>query len=179
MELNTKRIEDGVILEVADRILDEDDIRSMARKAIQGKIDAFWKTTVEENIQEIVNTAIREGFDHEYQRVTSFGEPVGEKTTIKKELEKQIQGYWSEKVDAKGKVETGYYKDKALTRAEWVMSQIVIKDFHAGMEGHIASIGGALKDHLRLSLHETVNEMLSGIFRVKSLDEQRPGGPPK
>lgn len=73
-------------------------------------------------------------------------------------------------VDETGKVVTNGY-DKSVTRAEWVMSKIVADDFNSQMKQHVVNVAGGLKDNLRRSLHETVNELLSEVFKVKSLDD--------
>lgn len=170
MELNQERIEAAIIAEVADRMVGEEELYSRAKTAVIARLDNLWKEKTEAKIQEVVEAAISNGFDREYQRIDSFGRPIGEKTTIRAELEKQIAGYWNATVDKQGKPSTGY-GDK-LTRAEWVMSQMVAADFHGDMKQHITNLGGTLKDKLRGELHETVNRLMSDVFHVRSLDDQ-------
>lgn len=166
MELNQQRIEDGIIAEVASKMIGDDDLYGRAKVAIQARVDTLWRETAQARITEVVTSAVSKGFDHEYQRVSSFGQPTGEKTTIRAELEKQIAGYWNATVDKQGKPSASY-GDK-MTRAEWVMTQMVASDFNGEMKQHVANIGGALKDKLRGELHETVNKLLSEVFHVRT-----------
>lgn len=52
------------------------------------------------------------------------------------------------------------------------MSKMVADDFNGHMKQHVVNVGGALKDQLRASLHGTVNELLSEVFRVNSQGDQ-------
>lgn len=171
MELNQERIEAAIVSEVADRIIGEDELFSRVRTAIEKRIDQLFKDHADAQIRTAIDAAILNGFDREYTRVTSWGEREGEPTTIRKELEKVIGNYWNEKVDSKGQKST-YASERDLTRAEWLMAKMVADDFNGHMKQHVVNVGGALKDQLRVSLHGTVNELLSGVFRVNSLGDQ-------
>lgn len=170
MEVNAERIEQAIIAEVADKFLGDDELLARAKTEISAKIDTMWKTSVEAQVTAAVEQAISRGFDHEYQRVDTFGMAKGEKTTIRAELEKLISGYWNTIVDKSGKPTTGY--GEKLTRAEWLMGQMVAADFQGEMKQHVINIGGSLKDKLRAELHETVNHLLSQVFHVHSADDQ-------
>lgn len=168
MELNQERIEAAIITEVADRIIGEDEIFNRIRTAVEARIDKIFKNRADAQIRAAIDKSITDGFDREYTRVNPWGEREGEPTTIRKELEKVIGDYWNEKVNSDGKP-TNY---NGTTRAEWVMSKIVADDFNKEMKQHVVNVGGALKDQLRVSLHETVNELLSSVFKVNSFGDQ-------
>lgn len=170
MELNQERIEAAIISEVAERMIGEEELYNRAKIAILARVDTIWKEKTDAKIQEMVEAAIANGFEREYQRVDTFGRPMGEKTTIRAELEKQIAGYWNETVDKQGKPSTGY--GEKLTRAEWTMAKMVAADFHGDMKQHVINLGGTLKDKLRGELHETVNRLMADVFHVRSLDDQ-------
>ena len=171
MELNQERIEAAIVSEVADRIIGEDELFERVRKAVDTRISALFKDHADAQIRAAIDAAILNGFDREYTRVTSWGEREGQPTTIRKELEKVIGSYWNEKVDSKGNRST-YASERDLTRAEWLMAKMVADDFNGHMKQHVVNVGGALKDQLRASLHGTVNELLSGVFRVNSQGDQ-------
>jgi hypothetical protein len=175
MELDKKRIEDAIIADVADKIIGEDDLYSRVKKAVEQRIDALFKDKADAQIAAAIEDAIRNGFDREYCRISSWGERQGEPTTIRKELEKLISGYWNEKVDRHGKP-TSYSSTNDITRAEWLMTQLVANDFKDDMKQHVVNITAGLKDGLRKELHKTVNQLLSGTFHVKSLDDQKLDG---
>jgi hypothetical protein len=169
MELSTERIEAAVIAEVSEKILDNDEIFDRAKKAIEHRVDALWKTTVKEKLQAEVDALVLRGLDHSYTRVDSFGCKVGDATTVRAELEKLIGGYWSARVDRNGKPSDSSYG--TTSRAEWQMTQLVAANFSDEMKQHIVNIGGALKDGLRSELHSTVNKLLSEVFHVRSVED--------
>lgn len=171
MELNQERIEAAIVAEVADRIIGEDELFNRVRKAVDNRIDQLFKDQADAQIRAAIDAAILNGFEREYTRVNSWGEREGQPTTIRKELEKVIGNYWNEKVDTNGK-KSSYHSERDLTRAEWLMAKMVADDFNGHMKQHVVNVGGALKDQLRVSLHGTVNELLSGVFRVNSLGDQ-------
>ncbi|MBB3313676.1 hypothetical protein FHT78_005470 [Rhizobium sp. BK196] len=171
MELNQERIEAAIVAEVADKIIGEEELFSRVRTAVDARIAQLFKDQADAQIRSAIDAAIQSGFDREYTRVNSWGEREGKPTTIRKELEKVIGNYWNEKVGKDGKP-SSYASDRDITRAEWIMAKMVAADFNAEMQQHVVNVGGALKDQLRASLHGTVNELLSGIFRVNSHGDQ-------
>jgi hypothetical protein len=171
MELNQTRIEDAIVQEVSDRIIDNEELTSRVMRAVDGRIDTLFKSVADAQIKTAVETAIQQGFDHEYRRVNSFGQPEGKPTTIRLELEKAIGGYWNTMVGRDGKPMTDSYNAK-MTRAEWTMTQLVAADFQGEMKQHVVNLGGALKDKLRAELHDTVNKLLSEVFRVRSVGDE-------
>lgn len=170
MQINQERIEKAIIAEAVSTIINEEEFIGKVRHAVDARIDKLFKDKADAQIDAAINDAIRNGFDREYCRVTSWGEREGEPTTIRKELDRVIGNYWNQQVDSSGKPASQY--NAKMTRAEWVMSQIVADDFNAQMKQHIVNVGGHLKDHLRHSLHETLNELLSSVFKVRSIEDQ-------
>lgn len=170
MQINQERIEKAIVDEAVHRIVSGDEFANRVQRAVDARINALFKEKADAQIDAAINDAIRNGFDREYTRVTSWGEKNGAPTTIRKELEKAIGDYWNVRVGSDGKPANNSYGTN-ITRAEWVMSKIVADDFNAQMKQHVVNIAGGLKDNLRRSLHETVNELLSGVFKVKSVDD--------
>lgn len=171
MELNQDRIEAAIVAEVADRIIGNDELFGRVRTAVDTRIDKLFKDQADAQIRAAIDASITNGFEREYTRITAWGERDGEPTTIRKELEKVIGAYWNEKVDRDGN-KSSYSSSNDLTRAEWLMSKMVADDFGDQMKRHVVNVGGAFKDQLRVSLHGTVNELLSGVFRVNSQGDQ-------
>jgi hypothetical protein len=170
MELNQTRIEDAIVREVSDKIIDDGDLYARVKHAADERINAHFAKAGDAQIQAAIEAAIQKGFEHEYSRVDAFGKRQSEPTTIRAELEKMISGYWNATVDKQGKPSSGYGAD--ITRAEWMMMQMVAADFRGDMKQHVANLGGALKDKLRDELHETVNKLLSETFHVNSVGDQ-------
>lgn len=171
MELNQTRIEDAIVQDVADRLIDQEKLRDRVAQAVNTRIDRHFKEIADTQIKTAIETAISQGFEREYHRVDSFGQRDGAATTIRAELEKVIAGYWNTKVDKQGKPSSSSYNSE-ITRAEWMMTQLVAADFQGEMKQHVVNLGGALKDKLRAELHETVNKLLAEIIHVNSADDQ-------
>lgn len=171
MELNTERIEAAIVAEVSKKILDNDDILARAKSAIEARVDKLWREVVREKLQSEVDALVLRGLDHSYRKVDSFGSQVGETTTVRKELERLIGGYWSTRVDCNGKPSDSSYG--TTSRAEWQMMKLVAANFSDEMKQHIVNLGGSLKDKLRAELHSTVNKLLSDVFHVNSLQDQK------
>lgn len=171
MELNTERIEAAIVAEVSAKIMEDDDIYRRAKDAIDARINTLWKGEVESRLKAEVDGLVMRGLDHSYRRVDAFGQPAGESTTVRAELEKLIGGYWNARVDRAGKPSDSSYG--TTSRAEWQMTQLVAANFSDEMKQHIVNIGGALKDGLRTELHSTVNKLMSEVFHVNSRDDQK------
>lgn len=173
MELNQQRIEDAIIAEVAQKIIGDEELWDRAKRAFDARVDKLWKETAEDRIRAEVELAISTGFEREYQKVDTFGSGVGQKTTIRAELEKLIGGYWNERVGRDGKHSDSSYS--TTSRAEWMMTKLCADDFSNSMKEHVVNVGGALKDAFRKELSATVNRLLSDVFHVKSLDDMGKG----
>ena len=171
MELDTKRIEDAVVAEIAEKLIGEREIFESAKQAIASRVDRLWSERVEAEITAAAESAVTAGFEHEYRKVDSFGKPQGEKTTIGAELEKLISGYWSQRVDRDGK--TTDSKWHTTTRAEWLMAKMCADDFKSRLQQRVVDVSGSLKDAFRKELNATVDRLLSEVFRVRSVDDQK------
>lgn len=175
MEVNQERIEKAVVAEVAEMIISQEELRNRVIQAVDNRIANHFKEIADKQIANAVNNAIREGFEHEYVKIDHYGRREGEATTISKELNKLIAGYWNQKVDSSGNSSDGY--SAKATRAEWVMSKLIAADFEKEMKQHVVNLGAQLKDNLRKELHETVNKLMTEVFHVRSWDDQAAGSP--
>ena len=170
MELNKTTIEEAIISRVCDQIMDEWSWRDQARDALAKRIDAAFKAGVDEVVSAEVSKAVNEGFDREYTKAKdNFGTP-GEKTTIRKELSKLVDGYWSQTVDRYGKAASGY--EGKMTRAEWHMLQVCGESFSEKMKQEAVNVAAGLKDGLRTQLRAHTDAMLNDLFRVRSTQDK-------
>ena len=174
MEFDQASIEAAIVREVSERIIGEDELYSRVKNALDARINKHFKDAADAQIRHAIELAIADGFEREYQRVNSFGQREGEPTTIRAELENMIGGYWNTQVNSKGEPSSSSYG--SITRAQWMMTQLVASDFQGEMKQHVVNLGGALKDRLRAELHETVNKLLSEVFHVNSVQDQAARG---
>lgn len=175
MQIDQEKVERAIVEQAVDQLVGSEDLYKRVRTLVEKKVDAIFKETAEAQIRDAVSVAIKEGFEHSYCKVDSYGRPTGTPTTISAELNRLIAGYWNERVDRQGKATTSDYN--STTRAEWMMIQLVAADFQGEMKQHIVNLGGSLKDNLRAELSNTVNKLLSEVFHVKSDDDQKLGSP--
>ena len=171
MELNQTRIEDAIVAEVADKMVCDDTLWDRVKVAVDARINRHFSDVADERIRSAVELAISEGFERTYFKVNSYGQRDGEPTSIRKELERLIGDYWNATVGRDGKPSSGY--GNTLTRAEWMITQLVAADFQGEIKQHIINLGGSLKDKLRSELHHTVNQLLSEVFKVRSAEDQK------
>ena len=173
MEIDIKRIEDAIIIQTSEFMMSNEDLEERIANKFDARIEKLWLNVAEPRIRASIQTAITDGFEREYTKLDSFGKQHGEKTTIRAELEKQIVGYWNEMVDKRGVPSSGY--GEKMTRADWMMTKLVAADFQGEMKRHVVNVTGGIKDGLRKELHETINRMLSDVFKVKSIDDKAGG----
>lgn len=172
MNINEEDLKAALVERAVDQFLSEDrDLSGLIAKEVKSRLDKIFLDRAEAQIQAAIDEAVLAAFDREYQRVTSWGEPAGEKTSIRKQLDKIISGYWTQKVGPKdGKPVNSDYG--AVTRAEYLMTTICANDFSAKMKQDATNVTGALKDGMRNQIGKVMDEILDGLFRVKSLQDQ-------
>lgn len=172
MNLNEDDIKAAIVQKAADHFLhDSDDLSLLIGKEVKARVDKIFIERAEAQIKTAIDDSIAGAFDREYQRVTNYGEPTGPKTSIRKELDSIVSGYWSQRVDLrKGTPAEGSYG--TVTRAEYLMTTICAKDFTETMKQSALNVTGALKDGLRNQMGKVMDELLSELFKVKSLQDQ-------
>jgi hypothetical protein len=171
LNINEDDLKKAIVEKAADELLRHDeDLSAMVSKEVDRRIQKIFVDRAEAQIAAAVDAAVQKGFDVEYQRVNNWGQPEGEKTTIRAQLDKLIGGYWTTKVDSRtGKPGDSY---NSTTRAEYLMTQICAENFSEEMKKHAANIAGHLKDGLRGQLASVMDKMLNDLFHVKSLQDQ-------
>lgn len=172
LNINEDDLKAAIVEKAADEILrHDDDLSAMIRQEVKVRLDKIFTERAEAQIQRAIDDAVANSFEREYQRVTAWGEPEGGKTTIRKELEKTVSAYWSMPVEPRtGKPSSSSYN--TVTRAEYLMTQVCAEDFSKTMKDSAINITGALKDGLRNQLAKVMDDVLNGLFRVKSLQDQ-------
>lgn len=172
LNINEEDLKKAIVEKVSNEILNkDDDLTSMVAKEIKARLDKIFVDRAQAQIEAAIDAAIQVSFEREYQRVTQWGEPSGAKTTIRAELEKTINGYWSARVDPKtGKPTDSSYTH--VTRAEYLMTQVCAADFSESMKQSALNVAGALKDGLRNQMGQQMDALLESLFRVKSLQDQ-------
>lgn len=172
LNINEEDLKSAIVEKAADEILQEsEDLSGLIAKEVRARLDKIFLERAESQIQQAIDTAVANAFEREYRRVTRFGEPEGQPTTIRKELEKTVDAYWGARVDPRtGKPTDSTYN--SVTRAEYLMTQVCAEDFTDGLKNSVLNVTGALKDGLRNQLAKQMDQMLNDLFRIKSLQDQ-------
>lgn len=172
LNINEEDLKNAIVEKAADELLKHnDDLSAMVNKEVQRRIEKIFVDRAEAQISAAVDAAVQKGFDVEYQRINNWGQPEGEKTTIRAQLDKLIGGYWTTKVDARnGKPTTDSYQ--STTRAEYLMTQICAENFSDEMKKNALNVAGHLKDGLRGQMAVVMDNILNDLFKVKSLQDQ-------
>ena len=171
LNVDEAKLQKAVAEIVADRMMDENGIADEVRKNVDARIAKLFVERVDGIIQAAIDAAVHEGFEREYQRVTTWGEAQGPKTTIKKELRRIVGDFWSERVS----VSSGQKTDSthnSVSRAEYTMMKVCSEKFSENLKQHALNITGHLKDGLRNQMGKHMDNMLNELFRVKSLQDQ-------
>jgi hypothetical protein len=172
LNINEDDLKAAIVAKATDELLQQDDdLSAMVAKEVRSRLDKIFVARAEAQIQAAIDAAVSNAFEREYRRVTTFGETDGPTTTIRAELEKTVGAYWSAKVDPRtGKPSDSSYS--AVTRAEYLMTQVCAEDFTSGLKASVLNVTGALKDGLRNQLAKQMDQMLNDLFRIKSLQDQ-------
>lgn len=167
MQIDQSKIEKAIVEEAVHKFITDDDLYTRIRDGINQRIDKVFAEKVSLVITDSVERIVGEGFERSYHKTDGFGRPVGQPTSISKELETLVSNYWTDRVDRSGKkVENGAYN--SVSRAEWMMAQICADDFSKEIKQHVVNVTAQLKDHFRSVLNGHVATMLSDVFRVQS-----------
>ncbi len=175
MEVSIERIEAEAARQAVDHLFENENLFKMVKEIVDRRINEHFQSGAEKQIADAINEAVKNGFNHSYSKVDSFGRPIGEPTTILKEIEKHALNYWTTNVDANGKpTENNFNK---TPRALWFMTEMCAKDFEGTLKQQIVNTAGALKDGLRANLNAHVGKIVDDLFRVRTdADKASPFG---
>jgi len=172
--LDLASVENAVVERAVDRFFDKHyDFGATLKGAVETRLNKLFAEKADAAIATAIETALDDGFNREFVRVTPWGDKQGAPTTIRKELETLISGFWQQKVDKQGKPVTDSYN--SITRAEYQMTRIAGEDFIKNLEQHLIGSAAQMKDGLRAELRGRVDTMLGNLFHVKSAQDTAEG----
>lgn len=171
MELNQEKIQEAVVQQIASDFAEYESLATEVNREITSRLDKLFKERVEDIIHGKINAMMEDGFNHEYQKIDTFGRPNGEPTTVAKELERLISNYWTQRVNSKsGKPTEDSYN--SISRAEFVILQACGEGFAKDLKQNAINVVGQLKDGLRAELKAWTDRTLNELFKVNSADDQ-------
>lgn len=148
-----------IISACADKVLAD------ANKDLVQKVIASASKQVDAQVTTIVTEVIASGL-----HITNhYGEPTGEKQTMREVVAARVEKFLRETVDAQGRPSNGSYRnDVALPRIQWFVNEAVRTAFEDGfkkeMEKASAELKASLVGKLNTAMTETVAKLL-GVVR--------------
>lgn len=150
--LDTRTIQDGIVSGAIDMIVK--DCRAQIVETVHARVSAV--------INAEVNKLVHDAFiGNRYQPVTSWGEPKGEPTTIKNEIEKSISEWWKQRVDDKGEP-SGY--SSARPRATWIAQNVALEVLNGSLKAETAKLVGETRDLIKAGVSKAVTDTLEQLW---------------
>lgn len=172
MNIDLSLLQDRIVEEAVDELtnLVRSRVESRMDKCIDKLVSDRFAKTVDQALAKKVEEIVLVGFDREYFKLDGFGRPSSEPTTIAKELDRMLSEYWTTKVDSEGRPTQS---QSGRTRAIWLMSRYAGEALDKYTQQLVVNSAGILKDELRTALDTTTASMLDGIFKVRSIQDQK------
>ncbi len=164
MELN---ITQEQLVEIAANKLveqvEEDAVYGRAMEIVEKKITSLIEKRLEPAVDKFLRDELEKIADAEFDRVTEWGEPTGQKITIRKILQEQSKHYWSQKVSREGKAGGGYgYSEE---RAKWFAEQVMKTTFEQAIQTNAKIVVDEFAKQLQQAGVNLVHENIGRLFK--------------
>jgi len=100
VQIDQEKIEKAIVDEAVHKFATDDELYTSIRDGINRRIDKVFSEKVSLVVTESVERIVSEGFERSYHKTDGFGRPVGQPTSISKELETMVGNYWTERVES-------------------------------------------------------------------------------
>lgn len=169
IQFDKEKLEKAVVEHAANEILSEHEIYEGVQRRVRELVDARVAKELDATVQKAMDEAMRSALEETITPVNTWGEKVGEPTTLKAAIHDRAVKFWQEKVDKEGKRTDSY---SGRPRHEFMMQQMMAAEFSSAIKQDIVNVCAALKDAVRDDYHKIINENLNQLFKVKSLGDQ-------
>jgi len=115
------------------------------------------KPFIEKRVEEIMIQKMNEVFDKPFQPVDRWGEPRGEKTTIKDLIANEAIEYWNKDVDCNNKPCGAYTSDKQ-TRAMFFAKKSIESFYKTEMESVVKKMAEDMKNKIPIAIGEEITK---------------------
>lgn len=164
MELN---ITQEQLVEIAANKLveqvDEDSVYSRAMEIVESRITSLIEKKLTPAVDQFLRDELEKIADAEFERVTEWGEPTGQKISIRKILQEQSKHYWSQKVNNDGKSGDGYgYREE---RAKWFAEQVMKSTFEQAIQTNAKIVVDEFAKQLQQAGVNLVHENIGRLFK--------------
>lgn len=172
LKFDQEEIREAVINKCVDEILgyNEDSVSQMVTEELRHRVNGKVSKTLDEKIEALLQDAMTQCLNEEITPVNTWGEKVGEPTTLKAAIHERARDFWTEKVNGEGK-STNY---GGKPRWEHLMGTELREAFSKAISQNITNIAGALKDAVRKDFYGEIDKGLNDLFKVNSkVDQER------
>jgi hypothetical protein len=168
--VNPEEIANLAAEKLADEVADKRDIAAMASKIILARIDEMFASTIKLQIDVALSARLEEAMTQTINPVNIWGEPIGEQTSIRDQLNARAKEFWTTPVDSSGNAAKPdqYAHAKQKTRAEWMLGKIVSEKFAEEVKQNAVNILAIFKEKIRADGHAALDKHLDELVRVKS-----------
>ena len=150
--------------------IDIDDLKEQIINNASNNIVSSLKRDIKEeilkNVRSVVsqkiNDLVTETLGDIYQPIDSFGEPKGEKTTLREVFKKSCTDWWNEFVDKSGNPCNEYHGQK---RYIMVAKEITGKVLSESLSPDLYQIAKDGKKQIEIGIKENIKEYLDNIFK--------------
>lgn len=127
----------------------EKDISELIVKKLNDRIN--------KRVDAMVDTLCRESFELTFQPVDTWGEPKGEKTTLKEMIKKAGIDYWNDKVNKDGEKQS--YGD--MRRFEFVAKKVINDVITHDLEHQVKQVFTEVRDAVKKATVKSISEQLT------------------
>jgi hypothetical protein len=170
LKIDPEEIRQAVIAKCVDEVMENWDgsIRSMVTESLRSRIDDKVTHQMNTKIDDMLGDAMQQTLEESITPVNTWGEKVGEPTTLKAVIHERARDFWNTKVNKEGSPSN--YGGKP--RWEHLLGEELRGAFGDAIKQDMVNIAGALKDAVRKDFYGAVDKGLNDIFKVKSRAEQ-------
>jgi hypothetical protein len=134
------------------------------KQSIDGLMESM-KVQINGRIDEILANEISRIFSGPFQQVNTYGEPVGELTTVREMIMNFAKNYWNDRVDSNGKP-AGQYVQKAMTRAEFQAKAVIDETYKTLLSTSVTSMMEEIKKEIPDTIaKELAQKIVYTMFR--------------
>lgn len=132
-----------------------DVVDSKIENALKGFIDKM-NPFIQQRIEEIMSAKIEEVFTQPFQRVDSWGKPLGEPVTIKDLIAEQAQSYWTTKVNECGEISSNY--GTKIPRSEYYAKKVMEEVYNQELVKTVKKMAVELKNKIPETISEEITK---------------------
>lgn len=159
----------------------EEEIISRAVSAVMSRLERHidnalsrfvaedYRQAITDRVVAIADAMVDEQMNVRFQRTNTWGEPAGEKTTMREVLEKEIKKLMEMQVDAQGR--PAGYRDVKTNRINWVIAELVREQMEKTVREETGRVTAEAKKQVQKFVSEFIGQQLMPDVTTPQLPE--------